>query len=419
MTKFPEIKKLLNSFKVQDVIDFKNNTDSSYHLSDKNTIYEALQLLKEHNMLSAPVYLSESEDVERLMFPFLDIISLVDICNYVVFNKNLAREMENLNMGGNPLDKSILYTPISDVIKLKETKGCRIEGTVSLMELVVYLVTDKYNYALVGTTKHGKNCQKIQSSSENSRSLNENTKNCTVCEKECLEENEKSITNQSCFSGGPVGITRHDILSFLNNINEKLQDALDLTVEQVMEIIFTKKSEVDSISEMKKHPLLMSKNFKRSFTNLLNPGHEMVLKKELPYRYQDIFYITPHTLAIDGYKIMNYNEISSIPILNDDFRFIAELEVSHFYHISPNNIGLLGKPVLAFLTNIGVVSSILTKKQTYSTIKPKFCSKNFTLNQVMFGMINSKTRQSWVLDESGRIDAVISIVDILDLFSKL
>ncbi|PVU94598.1 hypothetical protein BB561_002420 [Smittium simulii] len=405
MLELAQIKKLLSQYTLQDVIDFTLPPTQDIMIPCSSSIAETLRFMGQQNIISAPVY-KQPENISSDSVPeVFDIVSLIDVCNYIVYKDNINEEINHQNLTTKAYDNSVFSNPISDVVYKKDTIVGKISGDTPLLQVIADLVQDKYNYALVNPVHKSHNDSENKDLAELKDIPQSGTK----------DKERKDISNLELLEfksrNTVVMVKRHDILKFLNSINEQLQQVLDLSVECLIKMLFSKNHHE---GEGNSGTSLLLNSFKRSYTNLDNPCHDMILQRNPPSRLQDILYITPNTTALQGYKILLYNEISSLPVLDQNFCFIAELDISHFHHLSRNNVGLLGKPVLAFISGLRSTSasSELVKR-------PWFCSNSFTLNQIMFGMINSGYRQSWVLDSSNHINAVLSIVDILDVFSKL
>ncbi|PVV02863.1 hypothetical protein BB560_002673 [Smittium megazygosporum] len=416
MDKFSEIKKVLSGYKLQDVINHSTVPLGKILIDVGISIEEALEFMNRQNLLSVPVYYSpeinnQSKNNSDSNSKVVDIVSVNDICSYVV----------NHNLTNTPSKESVLQLPIQRVVEAKKTIIGKTTSDMPLMEIISELVQDRYTFALVDIVGKGDSTSSGGDEDINSKAM----------------------------------VKRHDILSFLNSINHELQAALDLSVGEVMEILFAKnnynwvvnRALKEEINDGSHDPngisgFKLSNAFKRSYTNLNNPCHNTTLPSDPPRRFQDIIYIVPTTLAIEGYKMLLYNDIGTLPVLDPVSKgFIAELEISHFRYLSSSNSGLLGKPVLAFIsglrntylqrqsvaqkvflgmspTNSTLVS--LRESSMAPSIKPPwFCNKSFTLNQIMFGMINSGYRQTFVLDKNNNIEGLLSIIDVLDLFNKL
>ncbi|KAJ2804856.1 hypothetical protein H4R20_002340, partial [Coemansia guatemalensis] len=70
----------LEKYTVRDVLEYRGNPQLYHTINDVGTVEDALGLMRDHDIVSLPVFDSNSQS-------FVDIVSVYDIRDYIIHSK--------------------------------------------------------------------------------------------------------------------------------------------------------------------------------------------------------------------------------------------------------------------------------------------------------------------------------------------
>ncbi|KAJ2379929.1 hypothetical protein GGI05_006477, partial [Coemansia sp. RSA 2603] len=124
-----------------------------------------------------------------------------------------------------------------------------------------------------------------------------------------------------------------------------------------------------------------------------------------PMRLPQIPHLSIRDSALYAMEKLRDTQASALPVVDNDGRLITEVAGTGMRRLNSRNIGMLGKPVLAFMFNLGM-----------SVTQPYVVHEGFTLSQIMSGLLRMNCRRAWLVDRESRPIAVISLTNVLQHF---
>ncbi|KAJ2618110.1 hypothetical protein H4S08_000034 [Coemansia sp. RSA 1365] len=116
-------------------------------------------------------------------------------------------------------------------------------------------------------------------------------------------------------------------------------------------------------------------------------------------------HLTVRDTALSALRLLHDTHNSALPVVDYDGRLITEVAGTNLRSLTTYNIGLLGRPVLACMFGMHL-----------PVTNPYFIHENFTLSQVMSGLLKMNCRRAWLVDSDERPIAVLSLTDVLNHF---
>ncbi|CAO3626552.1 unnamed protein product [Cunninghamella echinulata] len=105
--------------------------------------------------------------------------------------------------------------------------------------------------------------------------------------------------------------------------------------------------------------------------------------------------------TLNVYRLMAREKLSSVPILNDQDKFLGVLSLENLPGASLETIELLDLPICDYLKKLTNYHSITN-------------DKNATLKDILDSMVKNDTHRVWILDD-GNIVGVVTMSDIIGL----
>ncbi|KAJ2862164.1 hypothetical protein FB639_005424, partial [Coemansia asiatica] len=123
--------------------------------------------------------------------------------------------------------------------------------------------------------------------------------------------------------------------------------------------------------------------------------------KQLP----QIPHLSIRDSALSAMKRLRDTQVSALPVVDADGKLITEVAGTGIRRLRSYNVGMLGKPVLAFMFNLDL-----------SVTHPYVVHEGFTLSQIMSGLLRMNCRRAWLVDQEARPISVISLTNVLQHF---
>ncbi|KAJ2495106.1 hypothetical protein IWW47_004242 [Coemansia sp. RSA 2052] len=113
--------------------------------------------------------------------------------------------------------------------------------------------------------------------------------------------------------------------------------------------------------------------------------------------------LTIRDSALSAMKLLRDSHTSALPVVDIDGRLIAEIAGTGMRYLTQDKIGVLGKPVLAFIYGLQLPKA-----------NPYVIHEHFTMSQIMTGLLRMKNSyRAWLVDNEERPICAISTTDIL------
>ncbi|KAJ1804691.1 hypothetical protein LPJ56_005545, partial [Coemansia sp. RSA 2599] len=171
------------------------------------------------------------------------------------------------------------------------------------------------------------------------------------------------------YEGGHVvvcGLTQYDVVRFIQHHNHELWHSLDVSAMDIA---------------MERMPRGAA--------------------KQLP----QIAHLSIRDSALSAMKRLRDTQVSALPVVDADGKLITEVAGTGIRRLRSYNIGMLGKPVLAFMFNLDL-----------AVTHPYVVHEGFTLSQIMSGLLRMNCRRAWLVDRKARPISVISLTNVLNHF---
>ncbi|KAG0165865.1 hypothetical protein DFQ28_008185 [Apophysomyces sp. BC1034] len=168
---------------------------------------------------------------------------------------------------------------------------------------------------------------------------------------------------------GPILLSQMDVIRYLHSHNHHLGRILDISA-----------------------PTIISRSRTR---------------RGVPENGEPVTSITFKSTALDAFLKMAHNpRITALPIVDDDETFVGDLSPQDLRGLNRDRFDALAKPVVMYL------------KFSHGDIYPAFtCHSRFTLSQLMASMVLRKAYRLWLCDDTGHVEGIITLSDILGAFA--
>ncbi|KAJ2315828.1 hypothetical protein H4S01_004339 [Coemansia sp. RSA 2610] len=338
----------LEKYTVRDVLEYRGSPQLHYSVSDNSTIETALSLMHVHDIVSLPVFSSGGHT-------FVDIVSVYDLRDYIIKSKGLETEVEFQLLSGRPSgNPTVLQDTVAQVVQSRKHASQEVSAQMPLAQLAQLFATYHQHRVLV-------------TGYDAPRDATLQVPDCGRKRGASIDSGCSSASVHSDYAGQAAvcGLTQYDLVRFIQHHNHELGTILDAPV----------------LSVAKMHASLRP----------AAPNH-------LPH-------ITVRDSALHALRLLCDTHTSALPVVDVDGRLITEIAGTSLRALCTGNIGLLGKPVLAYMFGLRLPVD-----------SPYIVHENFTLSQVMAGLLRMNCRRAWLVDREERPIAVISLTDVLNHF---
>ncbi|KAJ2726870.1 hypothetical protein GGI07_000198 [Coemansia sp. Benny D115] len=367
----------LEKYTVRDVLEYRGNPQLNHTIDDDNTIEEALRLMDLYDIVSLPVFGHSKSEAGRTSF--VDIVSVYDLRDYVIQAEGLEEEVQFQLLSGRPSGKSmVLQHTVGQVVQSRKHASKEISASASLEQLLTLFTTMGQHRVLITDLELGPqfpyhHSQRVPDHSPAS-SANGDAKGrrerATSIDSNC----SSAHSSVEYYEEGDVvvcGLTQYDVVRFIQHHNHELWHSLDV-------------SALDIARE--KHMLGKSHDDQR----MPWPGLEQ---------------LSIYDTALSSMKKLRDSQASALPVVDRDGRLITEVAGAGLRRLTTDSIGMLGKPVLAYMFGLKL-----------TVARPYIVHQGFTLSQIMSGLLRMNCRRAWLVDDESRPISVISLTDVLRHF---
>ncbi|KAJ2157927.1 hypothetical protein GGF46_004149 [Coemansia sp. RSA 552] len=346
----------LEKYTVGDVLAYRDTPQLYHTVSDTATVEDALAAMYVHGIVSLPVLRNSGADQA-----FVDIVSVYDLRDYITSSPTLKEEVDFQLLSGRASGNlTVLQDTVSQVVQSRKHASQEISAHAPLEELVRLfsklgqhrvLVSDAIDHR---TTEPTTTPQVPGANDKGGRQRGIS-----------IDSGMSSMSYNSSHSEIVCGLTQYDVVRFIQHHNHELGRTLDTCIEDIAKI---------------HAPLQPSA-----------PHH-------LPH-------LTVRDTALDALRLLRDTKCSALPVVDSDGRLITEIAGANLRGLTTGSIGLLGKPVLAYMFGLGLPIT-----------NPYIVHRNFTLSQVMAGLLQMNCRRAWLVDDDERPIAIVSLTDVLNHF---
>ncbi|KAJ1965945.1 hypothetical protein GGI12_000423 [Dipsacomyces acuminosporus] len=334
----------LDNYTVRDVLAHRGNPKLQYSIGENSTVEQALTLMLAHDIISLPVF-KASSDLARPSF--IDIVSLYDLRDHITHSPDLEAEVHFQLLSGRPSGKAtVLQDTITNVVSSRKHASQVISADASLEELVRLFTKLGQHRVLVSDLGRPSPEHRHQRVPDGAASEN---------------ENDDILGDSGDGQSSVCGLTQSDVVRFIQRHNHQLGRQLDVTAAD--------------IASAKPSP---------------SPA--------LPQ-------LTIREPALSAMKKLRDTHTSALPVVDYDGRLVTEVAGTSLRYLTIDKLGLLGKPVLAYMFGLRL-----------PVASPYVIHANFTLSQIMTGLLRMNCRRAWLVDEEERPTSVISLTDVLAQF---
>ncbi|KAJ2082109.1 hypothetical protein H4R24_001850 [Coemansia sp. RSA 988] len=344
----------LEKYTVRDVLEYRGNPQLYHTISDVGTIEDALTLMHDHDIVSLPVFDSSSRS-------FVDIVSVYDIRDYIIHSKDLEKEVNFQLLSGRPSgNATVLQDTIAQVVQSRKHASQEISALAPLEELVRMFATHGQHRVLVADfdaeddVAAKEYAAQVPEGDSKRKRLASIDSGCSAASLQSGEAHE-----------AVCGLTQYDVVRFIQHHNHELGNSLDTPA---LEVATTHES--------------------------LRPS----APKHLPH-------LTVRDTALSALRLLHDTHNSALPVVDYDGRLVTEVAGANLRSLTSCNIGLLGRSVLAYMFGMHL-----------PVTSPYVIHENFTLSQVMSGLLKMNCRRAWLVDGDERPVAVLSLTDVLNHF---
>ncbi|KAJ2663601.1 hypothetical protein IWW48_001284 [Coemansia sp. RSA 1200] len=367
----------LEKYTVRDVLDYRGRATLEHSVTENDTIEDALALMNRLDIVSVPVFRCPGESKPGGGDAFVDIVSVYDLRDYIVNSSGLDEEVEfqllSSHASGNA---TVLQTPIAQVVRSRTHAPREIDAQASLETLMRLFTEHRQHRVLVtgmasNTESGGSEAQQVpQAQRKRGASVDSGCSSLLSVSPSSSshDEAEDRVAGYLSSGGGGggeqagavCGLTQYDVLRFIQHHNHELgHRVLDTTVAGIM--------------------------------TRLPPQHLFLTKK-----------ITVRDSALHALKQLSDAHASALPVVDYDGKMVTEVAGASLRSLTTQSIGLLGKPVLAYMFGLRIPLT-----------DPYVVHPSFNVSQIMYGMLRINCRRAWVVDSDERPLAVISLADVL------
>ncbi|KAJ2834156.1 hypothetical protein J3B01_004100 [Coemansia erecta] len=337
----------LEKYTVRDVLEYRGHPQLQHTVGERDTVEDALELMYAHDVVSLPVLGGSNSDDQA----FVDIVSVYDLRDYITNSQVLEEEVDFQMLSGRASGKpTVLEDTVAQVVRSRKHASQEVSTRMPLEELVKLFATYGQHRVLVTATDD-------DNDTDNNAQVPGTRKRGVSVDSGCSSISLQN--NKVC------GLTQYDVVRFIQHHNHELGSSLDTPI----------------MSVARTHaPLSPSAR-----------GH-------MPH-------ITVRNTALHALVLLRDSHNSALPVVDADGRLVTEFAATMLRGLTHNSIGLLGKPVLAYMFGLRM-----------RVLSPYVVHENFTLSQVMSGLLRMNCRRAWLVDREERPVAVISLTDVLNHF---
>ncbi|KAJ1725142.1 hypothetical protein LPJ53_000638 [Coemansia erecta] len=358
----------LEKYTVRDVLEYRGNPQLNRTIGDTNTVEEALQIMDVYDIVSLPVFGRSKSNAERSSF--VDIVSVYDLRDYIIQSGGLEDEVQFQLLSGRPSgNPTALEHTIAQVVQSRKHASKEISASASLEQLLQLFTTHGQHRVLVTDldlpTSHSNTTPLVPQKQDNKSSSSTSTgrprgrsvdSGCSSSTVEYLDGSNVVV----------CGLTQYDVVRFIQHHNHEVGHALDASA---MDIAMERMS-----------------------------GGAAARLPQIPH-------LSIRDSALHAMEKLRNTQVSALPVVDNDGRLITEVAGTGIRRLNSRNIGMLGKPVLAFMFNLHL-----------SVTQPYVVHEGFTLSQIMSGLLRMNCRRAWLVDHESRPVAVISLTNVLQHF---
>ncbi|KAJ2806656.1 hypothetical protein H4R20_001606, partial [Coemansia guatemalensis] len=273
---------------------------------------------------------------------------------------DLEKEVDFQLLSGRPSgNATVLQDTIAQVVQSRKHASQEISALAPLEELVRMFATHGQHRVLVADIDAGdvaakESAAQVPESDSKRKRLGSVDSGCSAASLQSGDAHE-----------AVCGLTQYDVVRFIQHHNHELGNALDAPA---LAVATTHES--------------------------LRPS----APRHLPH-------LTIRDTALGALRLLHDTHNSALPVVDYDGRLITEIAGTNLRSLTTGNIGLLGRPVLAYMFGMHL-----------PVTSPYVIHENFTLSQVMTGLLKMNCRRAWIVDSDERPVAVLSLTDVLNHF---
>ncbi|KAJ2604774.1 hypothetical protein H4R99_001598 [Coemansia sp. RSA 1722] len=363
----------LEKYTVRDVLEYRGNPQLNYTIGDTNTVEEALALMDIHDIVSLPVF--GRSKVNSAMESFVDIVSVYDLRDYIIQSKDLEDEVQFQLLSGRPSgNPTVLQHSVGQVVQSRKHASKQISASAPLEQLLQLFTSMGQHRVLVTDLDFGSEFPET-TADENTPTVPQSQSQSQQNQKPAGNRQRGRSIDSGCssstveyYEGGHVvvcGLTQYDVVRFIQHHNHELWHSLDASAMEIA---------------MERMP--------RGAASLPQIAH-----------------LSIRDSALSAMKRLRDTQVSALPVVDADGKLITEVAGTGIRRLRSHNVGMLGKPVLAFMFNLDL-----------SVAHPYVVRESFTLSQIMSGMLRMNYRRAWLVDQEARPISVISLTNVLQHF---
>ncbi|KAJ1786634.1 hypothetical protein LPJ59_005893, partial [Coemansia sp. RSA 2399] len=308
---------------------------------------------------------------------FVDILSVYDLRDYIVNSPGLddevAFQLLSSHASGKP---TVLQTTVAQVVGSRKHASQEIDAQASLESLMrLFTVRGQHRVLVTGMTRleddgaHLPEAAQQVPKSQRERGGSVDS-GCSSLSSSNEHDHdgygyhgaEQHAATENGSNGSVCGLTQYDVLRFIQHHNHELgHRILDTSVTDIM--------------------------------------------KELPQQHLSLSKITVRDPALHALRQLAAAHASALPVVDYDGKLITEVAGTSMRSLTMQTLGLLGKPVLAYMFGLRMPMD-----------DPYIVHPTFNISQIMSGLLRMNCRRAWVVDSDQRPLAVISLADVLGHF---
>ncbi|KAJ2710367.1 hypothetical protein H4R19_003781 [Coemansia spiralis] len=339
----------LEKYTVRDVLAYRGHPQLHLSVDDTSDIESALALMGSHDIVSVPVFGTAGES-------FVDIVSVYDIRDYITRAAGLEDEVAHQLLSGHPSGKhTVLQDTVAQVVRSRKHESQAISAAAPLADLVRLFTTLGHHRVLVSDVdpQHLAADDAVEVPGESRKRGYSVDSGCSAAS---FGHDESSGRKAVC------GLTQYDVVRFIQHHNHELGHALDAPVAAV--------------------------------AHARGPVDGGAMPR-----------LTVRDTALAALRLLRDTHCSALAVVDADGRLVTEVAGASLRRLSTHSLGLLGKPVLAYMFGLQLPVE-----------GPYVVHDGFTVGQVMAGLLWTNCRRAWLVDRDVRPVAVVSLTDILAHF---
>ncbi|KAJ2742151.1 hypothetical protein GGI20_004688 [Coemansia sp. BCRC 34301] len=366
----------LEQYTVRDVLCHRGYPTLRHPISDAATIQDALAQMRKYNAVSLPVLSSSATTTEDArQRPLVDVVSVYDLRDYIIHAPGLDSEVQLQLLAGRASGaRTVLSDSVAQVVASRKHATQEISAHAPLEELIRLFSTLGHHRVLVTGVDEIKDSAphsvpRISSDMHRNRewSIDSGCSSSTLGYPDDTNDWEYDDDDDDDDSTRQMwGLTQRDVLHFIQHYNHQLG-----------------------------HPILDMPATSIASTKPLSATAQTSSPQLLPT-------LNIRDSALSAMKLLRDSHTSALPVVDIDGRLVAEIAGTGMRYLTPDKIGLLGKPVLAFIYGLQLPKA-----------NPYVIHEHFTMSQIMTGLLRVNSYRAWLVDYEERPVCAISITDIL------